>query len=138
MDAFVNAAAQEVITLHSLVKSWYRGDAEANPAQLERFLTHFHPAFSMDTPQGCRHGRDAFAKYLAAAYGTEARINITVDDIKLSQLSPDMAVVHFNEYRVVNNQRQVRQSTAVFSRGADGNPQWRSLKKTIIDSRQAA
>jgi hypothetical protein len=119
--------------LHSLVESWYRGDNSIQPADLERFLTHFHPDFTMVIPSGRKQGRQAFTKLLEASYGCKSEMDINIVDLELRHASPDIAIFTFEEQQRCDHHFQRRVSTAVFTPAPDGTPQWLHLQETAID-----
>jgi hypothetical protein len=133
MNTFIDAATQEVLDLHAVIASWYRGDADAQPVELEKFLTHLHPDFTMIATAGRKHGRVALGNLLKSVYGSKAELDIEIVDLEVEYATADLAIFTFEEQRRSGHHFQRRISSAVFVRAEDNRPQWLLLQQTWIE-----
>jgi hypothetical protein len=133
MNTFIDAATKEVLNLHSVIASWYRGDASAQAEQLDQYLSNFHPDFTMIAAAGRKHGRAAFGDLLKSAYGSKTELDIEIFDLEVEYATDDQVIFTLEEQRRWERNFQRRISSAVLVRAEDGTPQWLLLQQTWIE-----
>lgn len=133
MNRFIDAAARTVLELHDLAAAWVRGDPDAPPVSLERFLEHFHPEFIMIAPAGRKQGREALVRTLSDAIARQESLDIAIVDLELVFATGSVAVFTYEEQRHTRHAFRRRISTATFTRAADDRPLLRHLQETWIE-----
>jgi len=133
MNTFIDHAAQEVLELHTLLESWYRGESDAETAEFNSLLAHFHPNFILIAPAGRKQGRESLAKRLQAAHGSKSELDISIVDLELVHATPDLAIFTYEEQRRWEHHFRRRISTAIFTPGPNGEPLWLHLQETWIE-----
>jgi len=133
MNTFIDRATQDILELHALIESWYGGESNLEPAELERVVGHLHPDFIMIAAAGRKHGREALAKRLQDRRGSLSGLDISIVDLDLLYATPELAIFTYENQRRWEHHFQRRISTAVFTRAEDGRPQWLHLQETLVE-----
>lgn len=125
-----NPYFEELSRIHVEIQALFDGSADADA--VDRLMTRFGPSFTLVMTNGALldHAglRETFTKLAGARPGSEIRIR----DIEIVAEYPAGAVLRYREYqRDDSGSANVRRSTAVFDRDAQGKVTWRHLHETF-------
>lgn len=121
---------QEVIDTHVEIEEWLSGAAPAE--RLAPLLARFSAQFSMISPRGALMAHDDLSALFSGGHGSRPGLRIHLDDLQTVHEWEDGAVIRYREEQVLENGGgNVRHSTAVFTRSADGALTWVHLHETF-------
>ena len=131
----VEAARDEVVSLHEFFVGWLTGSLEDADQVFGRFVDALHPEFSMISPSGVELDRGAVVASVRAAHGTaDASFTIEIRNVVELLVSGDAVVVSYEEWQFVGGGvTSCRVSSAVLVRspGTVDVVRWRHLHETL-------
>lgn len=123
-------AHKEIVDLHVLLQSWFRGEGEANP---ETILSHFTADYMMVGAAGRPLSRDAFASALPKLFGSRPGLVMEIEDVAVKASFPDGHLVTYKERQTQDGTRNERWSAVVFRTSAETQDLlWQYLQETFL------
>jgi hypothetical protein len=133
MSNYLENAPKEILKLHTMAESWFRGDFRVPPEEVKDFLDQLHPNFTMILPNGSTRGHKALTEMMEGAFGSKEKLEITIANIELRYASEEIAIFSYEAQLLDGNDIQRRSSTAVFTPAENGSPQWLHLRETLVE-----
>jgi len=142
-----DACKREIEGLHEFFVRWYRG--EWDRSRFERVEAALAPSFERITPGGSIHGRETVLDGIESAYGSYEgeTCEITIRNVTPVEIREDRALVRYEEWQRMGEDRTGRLSTVLFGAidAADAGTsevytttatglEWRHLQETWLDS----
>lgn len=125
-------AFTEVVHTCAKIQQLFSGSS-IGPAIWSDLLSHFSDSYSMVTTGGQQLDYGALAGFFAQAAGSKPGMEIRITDLELLHEREDIAIVSYKEEQVFGDgSANLRWSTAVFDKDADGRLLWRHLHETTI------
>jgi len=129
----IERAKAEVINRHRFFVEWFTG--RAPEAEMDVSARAFAPDMRMIEPDGSMIDAVQVKAMLRGARGKRAAdFEITVELIGARLIGDDAVLVIYDEHQVIDGQKSVRRSSALFSADAEA-PEgvvWRQLQETWI------
>ncbi len=131
MDALEQATG-EIVRLHKVIDSWFRGDMEESLFQAE-FADALHPEFENIQPSGVVLSRAGLLDPIHAAHGSNPDFRITIEQPRLLGTWPGLILAGYVEHQTGARNSSAdnrRRSTVLFETG----PRliWRHLQETWV------
>jgi hypothetical protein len=125
-----NPYFKELHDVHVEIQALF--DGSADDGALHRIVARFAPQFSLVTPSGATLDRDDLGDLFAKLRGARPGSQIALRDMEIVAEHASGAVVKYREYqRDREGNANVRRSTAVLDRDAQGKVTWRHLQETF-------
>ena len=105
-----------IVELHDFFAAWYRGDAAADMALMERVLA---PDFRLVTPKGAMFDRAAILEGTRNQHGQHADARIEIRPVVCTR-ARGLHLSTYEEWQFDDVERPARLSTAVLSSDGDG------------------
>jgi len=124
------AAHKEIVDLHVLLQSWFRGEGEASP---QLILNHFTPDYAMLGAAGRPVARETFAEVLPKLFGSRPSLVMEIEDVVVRASFSDGYFVTYKEIQTQNGKRDERGSAVMFRKGTAEQPLlWQYLQETFF------
>lgn len=129
----LNPYFNEVMDAHLAIESWLSG--RAGEGALQPLLARFSPQFSMVAPGGNRLSYAELQGMFSNGHGARPGLRMQIDELRLLCEWRDGGCVAYRETQAMGTgQINIRHSTAVFERRADGRLVWRHLHETLVQA----
>ncbi len=130
MTVLAQEAKHSVVVLHQLIERIFNQSGAADDS-FHLLLSHFHPDFSMVTPQGKQLNLNDVEELFRQLQGQREGMRIaTSEHIILSQ-RPDEITIQYRELQIMNGHNQSRISLAILD-CSTSIPRWRYLQETLV------
>lgn len=133
MDLVLRAQT-EVETRHAFFVDWFTG--RAGPAQMDHCATAFAPQMRMIRPDGTiLHKADVVELIRRARNCMTGPFDIEIRIRAAETLSPDLALLVYDEYQQLDGLSNLRRSTALMQAdsAAPHGVLWRHVQETWLD-----
>jgi hypothetical protein len=140
-----DACKREIEGLHECFVRWYRG--ECDRPRFERVEAALAPSFERITPGGSVHEREVVLDGIESAYGSYdgETCEITIRNVTPVEIREDRALVRYEEWQRMGEDRTGRLSTVLFGAIDDASAsgahtttatglEWLHLQETWLDS----
>lgn len=130
MTSLAQEARHSVVVLHQLIERIFN-HADHNDDSIDLFLSHFHPEFSMVTPQGKRFDLNEMEALFRQLRGQRKGMRIAISDYRVISEHQQEITIQYRELQMMNGINQSRISLAVLD-CTTSIPRWRYLQETLI------
>jgi len=134
MNKLTALAYDEVINLHVKIEELFHG--VGGLASADELVQHFHPNFSMITPDGGLHDYNWICDLVKGAHGSRPSVKISIKNFKEIFCSAEMIIVLYEEFQQITAAQSLhRISTAILlpSHRLDQPLLWYHLQETWMN-----
>jgi hypothetical protein len=125
-----NPYFEELAEIHVEIQTLFRGSTDAGIVQ--RIMARFAPGFTLVAPSGAVVDYEGLRETFTKLNGARPGSQITLKDMTIVAEHASGAVVNYREYqRDDTGNANVRRSTAVMERDAQGKVMWLLLHETF-------
>ncbi|MDZ7279098.1 hypothetical protein [Pantoea eucrina] len=123
-------ARYSVVILHQLIERIFN-QSSAHDDSIDLFLSHFHPEFTMVTPQGKQLDFNQVEALFRQLHGQREGMRIATSEHAIISQQGKEIVIQYREMQMMNGTHQSRIALAVLD-CSTAIPRWRYLQETLI------
>ncbi|WP_017346885.1 hypothetical protein [Pantoea sp. A4] len=129
MTSLAQEARHSVVELHQLIEQIFNHSNDSDAMSL--FLSHFHPEFTMVTPQGAALNFNDTEALFRRLQGAREGMRIATCEHRLISSHEKEVTVQYREIQMMNGESHSRIAVAVLD-FSSRVPRWRYLQETRV------
>lgn len=130
MTSLAQEAKHSVVVLHQLIERIFNQSGSTDDS-IELLLSHFHPDFTMVTPQGKQLDLNATEVLFRQLRGQREGMRIATSEHAIISQQSQEVTIQYRELQMMNGNNQSRISLAVLD-CSTSIPRWRYLQETLV------